>query len=190
MQNLVELKNFRRIRGAIDTAPFLREISIMEHLWEENKRRQTHISVQRETNTIFLRQADRWSEPHTEVNEIQATVATAQAAAFPHAMNFLEGFAAVQHAQLQRVLLVRLMPGGRVYPHIDRGSYYARRDRYHFVIVSPAGSRLFSGDEVVTMRPGELWWFNNKLRHEALNDGDDWRIHLIFDLLPMEVQPS
>jgi len=35
------------------------------------------------------------------------------------------------------------------------------------------------------MLPGELWWFNNKQYHEAHNDSDAWRIHYIFDLLPM-----
>ena len=34
------------------------------------------------------------------------------------------------------------------------------------------------------MREGELWWFDNNALHEAHNDGDEDRIHLIFDLLP------
>lgn len=34
------------------------------------------------------------------------------------------------------------------------------------------------------MRSGELWWFDNDQLHEARNDADDDRIHLIFDLLP------
>ena len=34
------------------------------------------------------------------------------------------------------------------------------------------------------MREGELWWFDNRAVHEAFNDGDEDRIHLIFDLLP------
>ncbi|MGK7915145.1 MAG: aspartyl/asparaginyl beta-hydroxylase domain-containing protein [Prochloraceae cyanobacterium] len=33
------------------------------------------------------------------------------------------------------------------------------------------------------MKPGELWWFDNKKPHEAINEADDWRIHLIFDVL-------
>jgi hypothetical protein len=34
------------------------------------------------------------------------------------------------------------------------------------------------------MRPGELWWLDNKQEHEAVNEGSEDRIHLIFDLLP------
>ena len=40
------------------------------------------------------------------------------------------------------------------------------------------------GDEEVTMREGELWWFDNKEEHEARNESDHDRIHLIFDLEP------
>ncbi len=42
-----------------------------------------------------------------------------------------------------------------------------------------------SGDEAVRMRTGELWWLNNKQFHEAHNESDEWRIHYIFDLLPV-----
>jgi aspartyl/asparaginyl beta-hydroxylase (cupin superfamily) len=35
------------------------------------------------------------------------------------------------------------------------------------------------------MREGELWWFDNKQEHEARNDSEYDRIHLIFDLEPL-----
>ncbi|MFN2328570.1 MAG: aspartyl/asparaginyl beta-hydroxylase domain-containing protein [Chromatocurvus sp.] len=41
-----------------------------------------------------------------------------------------------------------------------------------------------AGDEEVRMQEGELWWFDNRQIHEAYNDGDENRVHLIFDLLP------
>ena len=36
------------------------------------------------------------------------------------------------------------------------------------------------------MKEGELWWFDNDRMHEAFNDGDQDRIHMIFDLLPRD----
>jgi hypothetical protein len=41
-----------------------------------------------------------------------------------------------------------------------------------------------AGDERVRMKAGELWWFNNNMQHEAFNESDDSRIHVIFDVLP------
>ena len=34
------------------------------------------------------------------------------------------------------------------------------------------------------MREGELWVFNNKVKHWAENLSQEPRVHLIFDLLP------
>ena len=38
------------------------------------------------------------------------------------------------------------------------------------------------------MQEGELWWFDNDQMHEAFNDGDEDRIHIIFDLLPADMR--
>ena len=39
-------------------------------------------------------------------------------------------------------------------------------------------------DEQVIMRENELWWFDNNRTHDSRNDSDEWRVHLIFDMLP------
>lgn len=41
-------------------------------------------------------------------------------------------------------------------------------------------------DEEAPMRTSELQWFDNDQVHEASNDGDVDRIHLIFNLPPVE----
>jgi aspartyl/asparaginyl beta-hydroxylase (cupin superfamily) len=104
--------------------------------------------------------------------------------AFPVARDFLLRTAQELGASPGRAKLVSLPPGRRVYPHIDRGEYYRLHARFHLVLRSPQGSFLRAGDEEITMREGELWWFDNKQVHEAHNHGDENRIHLIFDLLP------
>jgi hypothetical protein len=43
---------------------------------------------------------------------------------------------------------------------------------------------MMSGGEKTLMREGELWWFDNRQHHQAINNSDDWRIHFIFDILP------
>ena len=90
---------------------------------------------------------------------------------FPSVVAFIERFADDEGAKLGRAKIVRLPPGSRVLPHRDRGEYYARRDRYHLILRS-AGSWMRCGDEEVTMREGELWWFDNKEEHEARNESD------------------
>jgi hypothetical protein len=79
-------------------------------------------------------------------------------------------------------MIVRLKPFGQVYKHYDFGKYYDMRDRFHLVLQSKTGSLLTSGDEAQILKTGELWWFNNSLEHQAFNDSDEWRIHVIFDI--------
>ena len=176
------MKFFKCIRSGIDVAPLLAEIQEQEHAWLINTSRQDKIGVQRNTNTIFIRSAVSRSD--LELNENQESTATAASALFPKALALMTEIAQELNAQLSRATIVRLKPKSQVYRHIDTGSYYLLRDRYHLVLRSATGSVLASGDEQVRMQEGELWWFNNKQYHEAINDSNEWRIHYIFDLLP------
>jgi hypothetical protein len=179
-----DFKNFRRVETCVDTRPFVSEIRTNKHLWLLNTRRQDRIFVQRETNTIVLRGADMRGHIGVDVREIQLCIMTSKAVKFPRLMQFLAKFARDQDKKLQRIMIVRLKPNGQVYPHIDAGSYYAARDRFHLVLISPCGSCFKSGPESVIFQEGDLWWFNNKVIHSSRNDSDVWRVHVIFDLLP------
>lgn len=64
--------------------------------------------------------------------------------------------------------------------HIDEGTYYQTRDRYHLAIQGTY--RYFVGDEYVDVQPGTFLWFNNKLKHGTVNIGDCTRITFVFDV--------
>jgi aspartyl/asparaginyl beta-hydroxylase (cupin superfamily) len=180
------MKFFRRVGSGIDVAPLLAEIHSQEDAWLANTSRQDKIHVQRETNTIFLRSAVR--RPDLHVNENQESQPTQISANFPRAMNTMAKIAEAMKSSLSRATIVRLKPKSQVGQHIDTGSYYLIRNRFHLVLRSPSGSVLISGNEAVRMRAGELWWFDNKQHHSAFNESDEWRIHYIFDLLPLAYQ--
>ena len=70
--------------------------------------------------------------------------------------------------------------GGQVGRHIDIGTYYETRDRYHLSI---QGRYVYTvGDEAVIVEPGTLLWFNNKLEHGTTNIGNEIRITFVFDV--------
>ena len=104
---------------------------------------------------------------------------------YPRITGFMHQFAESMDSTLSRAVIVRLSPHGQVYRHYDMGLYYALRDRYHLVLDSE-GSLMQVQDEFSTWHAGELWWFHNKLYHQAHNNSDKWRVHLIFDLLPRD----
>jgi hypothetical protein len=169
------------VRGVM-VNPLLEEIQAQEEAWSANTVRQDEIPVQRDTNSIFLRSAVR--RPDLNINENQECRETAISKNFPLAMEFLTKAATLLKSSLSRAVIVRLKPKSGVGVHIDTGSYYLIRNRYHFVLRSRMGSLLRSGNEQVRMREGELWWFDNKQYHCSFNESDEWRIHYIFDLLP------
>lgn len=70
--------------------------------------------------------------------------------------------------------------GGEVGQHIDIGSYYQTRDRYHLAIQGTYDYTV--GGETVRVEAGDLIWFNNKESHGTKNVGDVVRITFVFDV--------
>jgi hypothetical protein len=176
--------NFRRVAASIDVSPILAEIRANRGLWYVDQVRQQTVRAQAETNSISLRRGVTPADKSVSLEDTQRVAETKNWQRFPSTTELMTRFAADEQGELARAMLVRLKPQGRVLSHIDRGAYYARRDRYHLVIHSVGGSEMISGSECAVFQAGELWCFNNKVVHEAFNHSNDWRIHLIFDLQP------
>lgn len=178
------MKHFDRIFKDFDKASIVKEVMGQPEMWLWDTSRQKKLKVQSESNAIPIRALDSSAINGRDRRDVHESKYTPIASHFPETIAFLESFARSQNAQLGRARIVRLGPGKRVFRHIDRGEYYRVRDRYHLVLMSNGGSYLAAGDEHVSMREGELWRFDNKQPHEAANESNQDRIHLIFDLLP------
>jgi len=79
-----------------------------------------------------------------------------------------------------RAAFFKLPVGDAVGKHIDDGTYYLKKDRYH---LSLQGKYRYecNGEEHI-IEPGTFFWFSNKLEHSALNVGDVDRITFVFDV--------
>ncbi len=178
------MENFHLVRDNIDVSPFLREIASVDDAWDQATGRQEKIRVQREALSIPLRGVRKSAIRDRKRRDVLESRWTSGSVAFPHARRFIDDIAMSFDALPGRAKIVSLPPGRRVYPHIDRGLYYHVHSRLHLVLRSSHGSLLRAGDETNRLGEGELWWFDNSKEHEAWNDGDENRIHLIFDVLP------
>ncbi len=181
------MKHFRCLKRGIDPKPFLDEIQAADGIWHEQTGRQQAVSVQRDALAIpvrGLRKSAQGDRARRDVHESRWTTGSSR---LPEARAFLERISEAEDAIMGRAKIVSLPPGNKVYPHVDRGEYYRVRNRYHLILQS-SGSWMRAGDEEVRMKTGELWWFDNKAEHEAMNDGNTDRIHLIFDLLPRHLE--
>lgn len=103
-------------------------------------------------------------------------------AVLPEARPLVAGlFAMVQGERLGRVMINKIAPGGRIFPHADTPEHTAYYSRFHLVLQSAPGVRFKAGDEEVYMGTGEFWWFDNKQVHEVINNSDVDRIHVVMD---------
>lgn len=84
--------------------------------------------------------------------------------------------------RIGRVMINKLAPGGRIYPHADTPQHAEYWERYHVVIQGAPGAMFRCGNEHLCMKTGEVWWFENALEHEVVNNSGTDRIHLIIDL--------
>ena len=179
------MRHFIRIAESVDITPFLSELDAAPEVWAADTSRQRKVRCQRHTRNIFLRAPRKPLPPGaTNANDVHESRTAPAARRFPRTLAYCERVAAELGGTLGRATLVALRPNGRVFPHVDAGAYYRIRDRFHLILRSPEGSPLSAGGETVTMRPGELWAFDNKTRHSADNPSRQPRVHLIFDVLP------
>jgi len=108
-------------------------------------------------------------------------------AQFPEARAIImRMFAFVGGVRLGRVIINRIMPGGRIFKHADTPAHADYWRRHHLVLQSAPGVQFHAGDEQVYMAPGEFWYFNNgkapdRPAHEVINNSPIERIHLIMD---------
>jgi hypothetical protein len=167
--------------ATVEVEPLLEELNnVTEDEWLQNSRH--NIAVQRETRSIelFRRVKSNISNKHN-----QYTNRCERAVRFPRLMRLLDDFASsTGNGTLQLARIVKLQPHGQVYAHFDRGLYYLIRDRYHLVLKSPSGSKMQCENQISVWQAGQIWWFNNHVTHQAFNEADEERIHVIFDVLP------
>ncbi len=179
------MTHFTKILGRFNVTPLLAELEAAPDMWMADTSRQRNVRCQRDTWSIFLRAPQKPLPPGAEnANDVHGSRLAPAAATFPRALALCESVAKEQCGTLGRATLVALLPKRRVFPHVDSGAYYRIRDRYHLVLRSSEGSPLTAEHETVVMREGELWVFNNKVNHWAVNPSEELRVHLIFDLLP------
>jgi hypothetical protein len=138
---------------------------------------------------------DQWGFPKIEAGVLQLVMGAIQSAGeyvgdselcvpTPAFQRHTEVLAIVSRyfKHVSRCGFLSLPVGGSVGTHIDVGTYYASRNRYHLSIQGKY--RYHVGDESIDIEPGMLLWFNNKLPHGAENLGDITRITFVFDVKP------
>lgn len=185
------MNNFQRIAGGIDVMPLLLAIKRRPDLWKEDTYLRDYPQGPfGEIESIMLRFPVK--TVHETEEELQKHVTTYDqhenidypaykllTEARPIVMNLMHY---VGGERLGRVMINKIAPGGRIFPHADTPSHAEYYSRFHVVLQSQPGVIFRAGDEQVYMGTGEIWWFDNKQEHEVINNSADDRIHMIVDI--------
>lgn len=188
------MKNFLHLASNVATQPLLLALHRLEKshgVWREDTYLRDYPQGPfGDTESVILRfpprsvheteEALRQHQAHFDQHEnIDQPVFKLLPEARPLIFNLM---AVVQGERLGRCMVNKLAPGGVIYPHADTPAHAEYWDRFHIVLQSSPGANFRAGDELVHMQPGEVWWFNNRIEHEVVNNGADDRIHLVVDI--------
>lgn len=176
---------FLRLAQGVDVTPVMLELHRAPNLWDENTHRQTYPNTPHAaTKSVWVRY-----RPADEVKglgsfrEEHRNVFWPAWRALPSLRPLVFGLMArVQAVELGSILITRLLPGGEILPHSDKGSWAPEfyNAKCHMTLAGSA--RVQCEDETVLMSQGDVWTFDNLLMHSITNASDDERIVAIVSL--------
>ena len=178
------MKNFLKIAEGVDVVPLNMALALHSDLWNSNNLRTTYPgSPHHEADDIWLRFNPVDPSDVTKVIDAIECIPYAPFIILPQARPLVFGLMArVEGERLGRCLITKLKPGARITPHADEGSPATYYERFHIVLESQPGCLFRAGDEQIHMKTGEVWWFDNTVEHEVINNSAGDRTHLIVDI--------
>lgn len=163
--------------------PTLLALSLCPDLWNEHDLRTKHPgTVHAEADDIWLLFNRIPANPAEVIDDVHVIPYRGWEVLSSLRPLVLDLMRRVEGIQLGRVMVTRLKPGGRIYPHVDEGAPAQLFDRYQIALQSLPGANFRIGDEQVNFRTGDVWWIDNRSEHEVINNSKDDRIVCIVDV--------
>jgi hypothetical protein len=174
------MRNFHLMATGIDTAGLCHDLILRPELWNQNRLRQEYPnSPHREADDIWL----RFQSLNSNVIDEHECVEYQAWHTLPRARSIVHGLVRqAEGVRIGRVVITRLTPGGRIYPHADGGSPATYYERFQVGLQCMPGVSFRAGGETIEQRSGDIFWFDNTQEHEVINNSADDRIVMIVDV--------
>lgn len=185
------MKNFLQIATGIDVIPLMLALHRRPELWHaDTYLRDYPQGPFGEVESIILRfpprtvhETEEALREHNDHFDQHECIDQPVYKTLPEARKLVMALMArVEGERLGRVMINKIEPGGRIFPHADTPAHADYWERHHIVLVTNTDSLFRCGDELAHMAAGEAWWFENAIEHEVRNEGKTARIHLIIDV--------
>jgi len=171
------IKNIRLVRSNIDVSKILAEINKYPSDWDMQKKLENADQNHELQVSVLQLVIGAVKEAGEHPKDSELSVKTPIYKKYTETRRWLRKNGC---ANFHRLAFLKLAIGNSVGTHIDEGSYYLTRDRYHLSIQGEYKYKV--GDQEVIIKPGTFFWFNNKVPHGTLNVGNEPRITMVFDL--------
>lgn len=183
------MRNFQLIAQGVDVLPLLLAVQQRAELWNANVLRTEYPGTpHNEVDDIWLRFDDvekllKNPEDAIKLLDLNEVINYPAWSLLPQAKPLIfDLMHRVWGTRLGRVLITRLGPGKRIAPHCDEGGHAEYYERYHIILQNAPGSVFHCGNESVAMTPGSVWWFQNSVEHEIVNNSQDDRLTMVIDI--------
>lgn len=174
------MKNIRVIKTGINVSKIMAQLKEYPEDWGAQKKiegtEQLDPTVYQVDAGVLQLVMGAVENPNQFVGDTEICIPTP---AYNHHTEVI-GFLRRHFRSFARCGFLALPVGGFVGKHVDFGSYYLTKDRYHLSIQGRYEYTV--GDETIIVEPGTLLWFNNKVKHGTKNIGDEVRITFVFDV--------
>lgn len=189
------MKNFKVI-GSVDTTLLLAQVE-QANLWKEDSYlRDAPQGPFGDTETIICRFPPRavletvealkdYNQRVDEHENINLAPWYALSEVRRHTLDLAR---ALEATRIGRVLINRIQPGGRIFPHADTESHSNYWARLHITIHSMPGVKFRCEDETIEPLTGDVFYFDNRLEHEVINESTDPRLSMVVDLKIQEIR--
>lgn len=185
------MKNFQLLAHSVDIIPLLLAIKRRPELWKEDTYLRDYpqgpfgeiesIMLRFPTKGVF--ETEKEVQDHLSKYDQHENIDYPAYKLLPEARPMVMGLMnRVGGERLGRVMINKIAPGGRIFPHADTPSHTEYYSRFHIVLQSLPGNVFIAGDEQVHMETGTIWWFDNSQVHEVINNSADDRIHMVVDI--------
>jgi hypothetical protein len=176
------MKNFIKIASGVDVTNLKIALHHNPQLWDAcTIRKDNPASPHKEMQDIWVRYRDPKELNEQNVGDIHFPVWLDAYYKLPQLRSIIFALMAKLEAEhLGAVLITKIQPGGKIYPHVD-GGWHA--DFYNTKVYIPIqtndGVVNRVEDEYVVMKEGEVWYWDNSKEHDVVNNGKEDRITLI-----------
>lgn len=187
------MKNIKILETGIDVTSIVNQLELYKEDWGNAKR--TKGSSRQDPHTKLVTSdvlqlvMGGVDSPDEFVGDTEITIPTEAVTRHTEIQRFL---ASKFNSPVGRCAFLKTPEGQITGKHIDEGKYYLNKDRYHLSISGTYEYTVWDDGEndetkeVVNIKPGTFFWFDNKKNHMAKNTSNGDRIAFIFDV-PKEV---